>query len=76
MKKEHCQQQADEHEVLLKEVKSVKEQHREAGADVPEDVTQSENVDERGQMSPVSHPRGPGRRTGPYACTVELQSPS
>ena len=52
-KKEHSQQQADIYEVLLKEVKSARATQcdraaKRSGADVPEDVPQSENVDERG----------------------------
>ena len=53
IKKEHSQQQADSYEVLLKEVKSARATQcdraaKRSGADVPEDVPQSETVDERG----------------------------
>ena len=47
--KEHGQQQADEVLLKIPEQPSVtKQREREACADVPEDVPQSENVDEKG----------------------------
>ena len=69
--KEHGQQQADEVLLRIPEQPSVTEQReREACADVPEDVPQSENVDEflpmvqegRGRLHARSNPEVPAEQ--------------